>query len=166
MGSLVTLILSAFISTCVSYYFNKKAEINRIRFDKKLESYSRLINLAKAFMNDPSLQKENAKQMANEFIEKYNNEILPFAPKNVVVAVQEFLFNSWTKYADSNSQTKSLIGVIQAIRKDLELENLDEWKIEFHAINEDVHIPKKNNRELSSQTLPNQTPETLKETST
>jgi len=45
-------------------------------------------------MNDPTLTFEERKLMANNFLLKYYNEILPFSSKAVILSVQNFLFNS------------------------------------------------------------------------
>lgn len=132
-------ILNLFITAFLWLYFNKKFEEFKKTSDKKFQSYSELINLAKSFTNDPSLTSKDLIVMQKKFIEKYNNEILPFWPKKVVEAVQDFLFHSWTKFvrADQNLHTKSLLNIIQVIRSDLWLEKLNQEIIEFHAINDD-----------------------------
>ncbi len=130
-------ILSIIITGLLWFNFNKKFDEFKKTSDKKFQSYSELINLAKSFTNDPSLTYEDSIQMQKKFIEKYNNEILPFWPKNVVETVQKFLFNSWTNFvkAEENLQTKALFDIVQEIRKDLWLEKLNQENIEFHAIN-------------------------------
>lgn len=136
---------------------SKKFDKYKRTYDKKFESYSELINLAKPFISDPWLDFKEAKDISNRFIAKYNNEILPFAPREVVESVQNFLFYSWTKFANENNQTKALTWIIQAIRKDLWLEKLDWNNIEFHAINEDAlkNLYIKNKPAKNTKTKPN-----------
>lgn len=133
--AVISILFSA-LALYIGHKNNKEFEKYKKTFDKKFESYSDLIALTKPFLNDPALNFKDAKDLAKRFIEKYNNEILPFAPKEIVDAVQEFLYNSWTMVAGSNVQTKALTGIIQAIRKDLNLDALDLEKIEFHTVNE------------------------------
>lgn len=131
-------ILSLILTAFIWFYFNKKFESYKIKTDKKIISYSELINFSRAFTKDPSLSYDENVEMAKNFITKYHNEILPFAPKDVVYSIQDFLYNSWTNYLSTsrNNQTKSLFNIIKYIRKDLGLEPLDLEKIEFHSINE------------------------------
>jgi len=145
-------ILSLLLTALLWFIYNKKFKWYEARLDKKLISYSELINYSRAFMNDPTLTFEERKLMANNFLLKYYNEILPFSSKAVILSVQNFLFNSWTNFVDTqqNNQTKALAQVIAAIRSDLWLEKIDFAKIEFHAINEVNFLQKelpKNNKQ-------------------
>jgi len=139
----VSLIISIFsgifslFAIYISHQKNKEFENYKRNSDKKIESYTELINLTKPFLNDPALTFKEAKNLSKLFIEKYNNEILPFAPKEIVDEVQGFLFNAGTKFANTDSKTKSLFKIIQAIRKDLGLKRLDLETLEFHTINEE-----------------------------
>lgn len=133
----------AFLSSIVSpiwirYYFNTKFENYKKTSEKKFESYSELINFARPFLSDPWITNfQEARELSLNFFRKYNNEILPFAPKDVVYSVQNFLFNSWTKYANSGTQIDAFNEMIDTIRKDLWLQPLDWKKVEFHTLNED-----------------------------
>lgn len=122
----------------VGYYFNTKFEIYKKTSEKKFESYSELINFARPFLSDPWITNFNeARELSLNFFQKYNNEILPFAPREVVYSVQNFLFNSWTKYANTGIQLDAFNKMIDAIRKDLWLQPLDWKEVEFHTLNED-----------------------------
>ena len=122
----------------VGHYFNTKFETYKKTSEKKFESYSELINFARPFLSDPWITNfAEAKELSLSFFQKYNNEILPFAPREVVYSVQNFLFNSWTKYANPGIQLDAFSKMIDAVRNDLWLQPLDWKEVEFHTLNED-----------------------------
>ncbi len=100
-----------------------------------LKTYSELINLTRVFLQDPNLKYKDAKKMAESFIVKYNNEILPFASNELVESVDEFLYNSATKIAEENELTLSLWKMIWSIRSELDLKPLN--KITFHVVDDE-----------------------------
>ena len=136
--SIASLVISTGLPILIWYYYNKKIEIYKKTSEKKFASYTELINFARPFMSDPwIINFEEAKKLSLSFFQKYNNEILPFAPRDVVYAAQNFLFNSWTKYANPGIQLDAFSKLINTIRKDLWLEPLDWKEVEFHALNEE-----------------------------
>lgn len=124
----------------IKSFYDKELEKHKNKLQKELEDhkkqketdfkiYSELIDLTRPFLSDPNLNYEEAKKMAEFFIIKYNNEILPFASKELISNVDEFLYNSTTKIAQENELTLALWKMISAIRKEQNLEPITSIRI-------------------------------------
>ncbi len=131
----------------IEYNYNEKLEKYRNGLNKEFEDYkkykernfkvySELINLTRPFLQDPSLSYVEARDMAEKFIIKYNNEILPFASDELVASVNRFLYSSVTKVAEKNELTESLKEMINAIRVEQWLSIIEDIKIHSLDIKE------------------------------
>lgn len=125
----------------------KELEDYKYKKDTDFKIYSELINLTRPYLDDPTLTYEEALNMAKLFIIKYNNEILPFASKELVSSVDNFLYNSATKIAWDNKLISSLWNMISSIRKEQWLEQINDIKI--HIV--DTDYLKKKYQKLSTE---------------
>lgn len=126
--------------------FNKEFEEYKNLLKKESEDYKRfkendfkiysdLINSTRCFTQDPSLTFNEAKKLGENFIVKYHNEVLAFSSKNLVESIEKVLYNSITKIPNNNELIESLKEMINKIRKEQWLEELD--NINFHSLDID-----------------------------
>jgi len=137
-----TLWIWAIIWILIKYLLDKKKIKSENEYKRKFSTYTELINYSMPLLDNPSLSYDEAKQMTTSFLMKYHNEILPFAPKDIVENVDEFLSNSIVQVPEENELTKWIYKIISSIRKDIGLEKID--NIRFYAI-KDEELQKKYN---------------------
>ncbi len=131
--SIANISFQIYLKKSIESKIDKKMEDYKNYIFIKYKSYSDLISLFKPFLSDPWITYNEALERSNKLIDRFNNEILPFASKELVHAIESALYLSSTKIADENELTKKMEEVIWVMRKEMNLEELD--KINFHAVN-------------------------------
>lgn len=114
-------IISASIVGFINYKILVKQKLHELERNNKVRSYSKFIEMAKGFLNDPSLNKTNALKYQRDFIEKFYNEIWTFGSGEVICAVNSFFETVSISRANEDEKTLALKNLVFAIRKDLNL---------------------------------------------
>lgn len=115
LQNIIIAVTSGAVVSIFNYLFTKDKE----KRDIKIKSYSSLLDNARAFLDDPSLSKEQRREVKKEFLKKYYNDIILFADKNVQNKTEDFIKTGGVSATNPSEQVIKLGKIINAIRKDL-----------------------------------------------
>ena len=90
-------------------------------FERKIQSYSNLIDFSRAFMGDPNFDYDGALHSQQEFIKKFHNDILLNSSADVIKSVDNFFDSVSISYSNKDESTDALFRMIATLRKDLGL---------------------------------------------
>jgi hypothetical protein len=112
-------VLSGVVVSIANYFISDKQKREEERRDAKLKSYSSFLDNARAFLSDPSLSKEDRRVVKKEFLQKYYNEIILFADKNVQKSIEYFIQTGGVSATNPGDQVSRFKEMVVSIRKDL-----------------------------------------------
>ena len=135
-------LLSAIIGGSIVAFVNFKLDVRKKREELKEEfkrkAYGEFIDMARSFLNDPNLSKEEIIERQKKFIEKYYNEIMVSAPREIIKLIEDFFETVSIAYANEDEKTKAVDKIVRAMRKDLGLNDVPELKRLFKAYTPNV----------------------------
>ncbi|HLP86784.1 MAG TPA: hypothetical protein VK153_02815 [Candidatus Paceibacterota bacterium] len=115
LQSIIIAITSAAVVSIFNYLLTRDQEKRAI----KMKIYTSLLDNARAFLDDPNLSKEERRKVKKEFLQKYYNEVILFADKDVRREIEDFIHTGGVSATNQDNQVTKLRNMIIAIRKDL-----------------------------------------------
>lgn len=113
------------VGAFINHLLQKSREIQNRAIERKIKSYSNLIDGARAFIGDPTLDYETALVAQQEFIKKFHNDILLYASDEVIKSVDRFFGSVSISYSNKDESTDALFNMIAVMRSDLGLSRKD-----------------------------------------
>ena len=126
-------IIGGGIVALVNYWLDVKKKREELKEEFKRKAYGEFIDMARSFLNDPTLSKGEIIKRQRKFIEKYYNEIMVSAPGEVIKSIEKFFDTVSITYANEDEKTKAVDDVLRVMRKDLGLDDVAELKRLFKA---------------------------------
>lgn len=117
----IAVVVGVIMAVVNHFLISKKRKYEEIR-EMKRKAYSELLDSSRAFMDDPSLSEEHAREVKKRFIAKYYNEIILFADKKVQQTIESFIQTGGVSSADSGEQVSKFKDMVVTIRKDLDFD--------------------------------------------
>jgi len=126
---LLSAIIGGSIVAFVNYLLDIKKRKAELKEEFKRKAYGKFLNKARSFLNDPNLTKEDTIKYQKEFIEKYYNEIMVSAPKEVIKLVEDFFDTVSISFTNEDKKTRAIDNLLKGIRKDLGLNDISSERL-------------------------------------
>jgi hypothetical protein len=114
-------VLSGGTVAIINFFLVIKQKSREIERNQKIKAYSEFLDMARGFLNDPTLNFDESLNSQKNFIKKFYNEIWVSASSDVIKKINGFFETVSITHANENDQTKALNDLILAIRADLGL---------------------------------------------
>lgn len=112
-------IIIAITTGAVVSIFNNLLSKDEEKRQSKMKSYSAFLDNARAFLDDPNLDKVERRKLKKIFLQKYYDEVILFADSNTRKEIENFIQSGGVSSVNPGVQIKKFRNMIEAIRKDL-----------------------------------------------
>lgn len=115
LQNIIIAITSGAVVSIFNYFLTKDKE----QRENRIKSYSSLLHNARAFLDDPNLSEKEKRDLKERFLQKYYNEIILFAKKDVRFEIENFIKTGGVSSTNPGVQITKLKNMISVIRKDI-----------------------------------------------
>jgi|GEM_PF-5132038 hypothetical protein len=119
INSISIAVISAVVVSIVNYFILDKQKREEERRAAKINSYSSLLDNARAFLSDPNLSKDDRRKVKKDFLKKYYNEIILFADEKVRKSIENFIQTGGVSSVNNGDQLNRFRKMVSSIRRDL-----------------------------------------------
>jgi len=135
---LLSAVIGGGVVAFINYYFDIQKRREELKEEFKRKAYGEFIDMARSFLNDPNLTEEEIIKNQKRFIEKYYNEIMVSAPKEIIKSVEDFFNTVSIAYVNEDERTKAIDNLLRAIRKDLKLDDVSDLERLFKGYSPNI----------------------------
>lgn len=117
--NIILAVTSGVVVALINHFLTNDRKRNEEEREMKIKAYSSLLDSARAFLDDPNLPKKERREIKRQFLQKYYNEIILFADKEVQDKIEGFISTGGVSATNPGNQVTKLKDMIISIRKDL-----------------------------------------------
>ncbi len=119
INSLIYSIIGGAVVAFVNFLLRKREKQYFEEMKYRRKSYTDLLNNVRGFLDDPNVSDEKKREMKQDFIKKYYNEIWLYASPTVIKKMNKFFQSVTITKANPDEKTMALGETMLAIRKSL-----------------------------------------------